>query len=349
MRPKKRVPLIFATLAALLAGSILLASAFGAVFIPLSEIARMSLDKLPFVHLEPTWQPAHETIFFQIRLLRVGGGVLVGAALATAGVLFQGLLRNPLADPYIIGTSSGALFGATLVMIFIPATLSLWGFGIISIAAFLGALGAVFLVYSLARVGGRTPVVSLVLAGFATGAFFTAVTWFMLSISGEFHYRLGAIFDFLAGAIRVSNWLQLAVASCLILGGIVLARFFTSHLNAFSVGEEGAAYLGINVERDKLLILGLGSFLTALAVCLGGLIGFVGLVVPHAMRLALGPDHRLLLPAAALAGASFLVLADLGARIIFAPTELRLGILTALIGAPFFIYLLRRHRKEYAF
>ena len=349
MRPKKRVPLIFATLAALLAGSVLLASAFGAVFIPLSEIARMSLDKLPFVHLEPTWQPAHETIFFQIRLLRVGGGVLVGAALATAGVLFQGLLRNPLADPYIIGTSSGALFGATLVMIFIPATLSLWGFGIISIAAFLGALGAVFLVYSLARVGGRTPVVSLVLAGFATGAFFTAVTWFMLSISGEFHYRLGAIFDFLAGAIRVSNWLQLAVASCLILGGIVLARFFTSHLNAFSVGEEGAAYLGINVERDKLLILGLGSFLTALAVCLGGLIGFVGLVIPHAMRLALGPDHRLLLPAAALAGASFLVLADLGARIIFAPTELRLGILTALIGAPFFIYLLRRHRKEYAF
>lgn len=349
MRPKKRVLLIFTTLAALLAGSMLLASAFGAVFIPLSEIARMSLDKLPFVHLEPTWQPAHETIFFQIRLLRVGGGVLVGAALATAGVLFQGLLRNPLADPYIIGTSSGALFGATLVIVFIPATLSLWGFGIISIAAFLGALGAVFLVYSLARVGGRTPVVSLVLAGFATGAFFTAVTWFMLSISGEFHYRLGAIFDFLAGAIRVSNWLQLAVASCLILGGIILARFFTFRLNAFSVGEEGAAYLGINVERDKLLILGLGSFLTALAVCLGGLIGFVGLVIPHAMRLALGPDHRLLLPAAALAGASFLVLADLGARIIFAPTELRLGILTALIGAPFFIYLLRRHRKEYAF
>jgi len=349
LRPKKRVLLIFTTLAALLAGSMLLASAFGAVFIPLSEIARMSLDKLPFVHLEPTWQPAHETIFFQIRLLRVGGGVLVGAALATAGVLFQGLLRNPLADPYIIGTSSGALFGATLVIVFIPATLSLWGFGIISIAAFLGALGAVFLVYSLARVGGRTPVVSLVLAGFATGAFFTAVTWFMLSISGEFHYRLGAIFDFLAGAIRVSNWLQLAVASCLILGGIILARFFTFRLNAFSVGEEGAAYLGINVERDKLLILGLGSFLTALAVCLGGLIGFVGLVIPHAMRLALGPDHRLLLPAAALAGASFLVLADLGARIIFAPTELRLGILTALIGAPFFIYLLRRHRKEYAF
>jgi len=349
LRSKKRVFLVLTILAALLVGSMFLASALGAVFIPLSDIAKMSLDKLFFVHLEPTWQPTHEIIFFQIRLPRVVGAALVGAALATAGVLFQGLLRNPLADPYIIGTSSGALFGATLVMIFVPATLSLWGFGIISMAAFLGALGAVFLVYNLARVGGKTPVVSLVLAGFAVGAFFTAITWFMLSASGEFQHKLGAIFDFLVGAIRVSNWLQIAVAASLILSGIVLARFFAFRLNAFSLGEEGAAYLGINVERDKLLILALGSFLTAYAVCLGGLIGFVGLVMPHAMRLVLGPDHRLLMPAAALAGASFLILADLGARVIFAPTELRLGILTALIGAPFFIYLLRRYRKEYAF
>ena len=341
--------LVLSILAALLVGSMLLASALGVVFIPFSDIAKMSLDKLPFAHLESTWQPTHETIFFQIRLPRVLGAALIGAALATAGALFQGLLRNPLADPYIIGTSSGALFGATVVIIFIPATFSLWGFGVISIAAFLGALGAVLLVYNLARVGGRTPVVSLVLAGFAVGAFFVAITWFLLSISGEFQHKLGAVFDFLVGAVRVSNWLQIAIAACLISSGIVLARFFAFRLNAFSLGEEGAAYLGINVERDKLLILGLGSFLTAYAVCLGGLIGFVGLVMPHAMRLVLGPDHRLLLPAAALAGASFLVLADLGARIIFAPTELRLGILTALIGAPFFIYLLRRHRKEYAF
>ena len=349
MNSRKRAFLILIILAALLVGSMLLASAFGAVFIPVSDIAKMSLDKLPFMHLEPTWQSTHETIFFQIRLPRAVGGALIGAALATAGVLFQGLLRNPLADPYIIGTSSGALLGATLVIIFVPTTLFLGGFGIISIAAFLGALGAVFLVYNLARVGGKTPVVSLVLAGFAVGAFFTAVTWFMLSVSGDYQHKLGVVFDFLVGAIRVGNWLQIAIAAGLILGGIVLAQFFAFRLNAFSLGEEGAAYLGINVERDKLLVLGLGALLTAYAVCLGGLIGFVGLVMPHAMRLLLGPDHRQLLPAAALAGASFLVLADLGARTIFAPTELRLGILTALIGAPFFIYLLRRHRKEYAF
>jgi len=309
----------------------------------------MSLDRLPFVHLEPDWQSTHETIFFQIRLPRVIGAALIGAALATAGVLFQGLLRNPLADPYIIGTSSGALFGATLVMVFIPATLAVWGFGIISIAAFFGALGSVFLVYNLARIGGKTPVISLILAGFAVGSFFTAMTWFMLSVSGEFQHKLGAVFDFLAGAIRVSSWLQIAVAACLILSGIILARFFTFRLNAFSLGEEGAAYVGINVERVKVAILSLGAFLTACAVCLGGLIGFVGLVIPHAMRLILGPDHRILLPTAALTGASFIILADLGARVIFAPTELRIGILTALIGAPFFIYLLRRYRKEYAF
>ena len=349
MKSKKQIFLILTLLAVLLVGSVFLASALGAVFIAPLDIAKMILNKLPFVNLEPTWLSTHEIIFFQIRLLRVVGGALIGAALATAGVLFQGLLRNPLADPYIIGTSSGALFGATLVIIFLPATLSLWGFGLISIAAFLGALGAVFLVYNLALVAGKTPVVSLVLAGFAVGAFFTAVTWFMLSVSGDFQHKLGVVFDFLIGAIRVNNWLQIAVAAFLILSGIVLARFFAFHLNAFSLGEEGAAYLGINVERDKLLVLGLGSFLTAWAVSLGGLIGFVGLVTPHAMRLILGPDHRVLLPAAALAGASFLVLADLAARIIFAPMELRLGILTALIGAPFFIYLLRRYRKEYAF
>jgi iron complex transport system permease protein len=340
---------VFIILAALLVGSMLLACALGGVSIPPSDIAKMSLDRLPFVHLEPAWQSTHETIFFQIRLPRVIGAALIGAALATAGVLFQGLLRNPLADPYIIGTSSGALFGATLVMIFIPATVLLWGFGIISIAAFLGALGAVFLVYNLARIGGKTPVISLILAGFAVGSFFTAMTWFMLSVSGEFQHKLGAVFDFLAGAIRVSNWLQIAVAACLILSGIILARFFSFRLNAFAIGEEGAAYLGINVERVKVAILSLGAFLTACAVCLGGLIGFVGLVIPHAMRLILGPDHRILLPMAALTGASFLILADLGARTIFAPTELRIGIVTALIGAPFFIYLLRRYRKEYSF
>jgi iron complex transport system permease protein len=284
-----------------------------------------------------------------MRFPHVVGGVLVGAALATAGVLFQGLLRNPLADPYIIGTSAGAALGAAIAMVLLPTGFLFLGFGLIPIAAFCGALGAVFLVYNLARVGGKTPVVSMLLAGFAVGAFFTAIAWFMLSVSGDFQHNLQAMFDFLLGAIKVTDWSQIAIMGPLIFGGIIVAQVFAFHLNAFSLGEEGAAYLGINVERDKIGILSLGSLLTACAVCIGGLIGFVGLVMPHAMRLLLGPDHRLLLPASALAGASFLTVADLASRTIIAPGMLRIGIITALVGAPFFIYLLRRYRKEYAF
>jgi iron complex transport system permease protein len=151
------------------------------------------------------------------------------------------------------------------------------------------------------------------------------------------------------GHISVTSWGQIAIIAPLVIGGIIGARFFASHLNAFSLGEEGAAYLGIEIERDKILILALGSLLTAAAVSISGLVSFVGLVVPHAVRLSLGPDHRLLLPASALAGAAFLVIADLLARILLAPVEIPVGVITAIIGAPFFIYLLRHTKREYAF
>lgn len=349
MKSRRQIALILAFLLAVLGGAMLLSTALGSESIPFSSTVKMTLNKLPLFHFEPSWPPVYEDIVFHLRLPRVVGGALVGAALAAAGVLFQGLLRNPLADPYIIGTSSGAFFGISLAMIFLPLTFSFFGFGITSITAFCGSLGAVFLVYNLARIGGRTPVVSMVLAGFVVGAFLTAIAWFLLSVSGDLHQRFNEVFSFLMGGIRVSNWQQVTILAPLILVSIALSLFFVFHLNAFSLGEEGAAYVGVDVERDKLLILTLGALLTASAVCIGGLIGFVGLVIPHVTRLALGPDHRLLLPASVLAGASFLVLADLAARIAISPQQLHLGILTALIGAPVFIYLLRRYRKEYAF
>ena len=155
--------------------------------------------------------------------------------------------------------------------------------------------------------------------------------------------------SFLFGQVSVTSWGQIAVIAPLVVGGIIAARFFAFHLNAFSLGEEGAAYLGIEVERDKILILALGSLLTAAAVSISGLVGFVGLVMPHAVRLILGPDHRVLLPAAALAGATFVVVADLLARVLLAPVEIPVGVITAVTGAPFFLYLLRHTRKEYAF
>jgi iron complex transport system permease protein len=346
LRQNRRL-LILLVLVALLLFCLLAAAAFGAVSISPLNIVKMTVDKVLPIDLSPTWQPTDETIFFQIRLPRVIAGALVGAALASAGVLFQGLLRNPMADPYIIGTSAGAAFGATIAMM-LPVTLAFLGFGLVPIAAFAGALGAVLLVYNLARVGGKTPVVSMLLAGFAVSAMLTALMFFMLTLSGRTEL-LHNVYSFLMGSISVSGWRKIVVVAPLVVGGVIAARLLASRLNAFALGEEGAAYLGINVERDKLLILALGSLLTAAAVSISGLVGFVGLVVPHAVRLVLGPDHRLLLPSAALLGAAFLVLADLLARTMFAPTEIPLGIITALVGAPFFVYLLRRTRREYAF
>jgi iron complex transport system permease protein len=339
--------LILLALGAVLLLCLLIAASLGAVPISPLDIIKMTLDKTGLFDFSATWQPSDETILFQIRLPRIIAGALVGAALASAGVLFQGLLRNPMADPYIIGTSAGAAFGATLAMM-LPINVAFLSFGLVPIAAFFGALGAVFLVYNLARVGGKTPIVSMLLAGFAVSAMLAAVMFFMVTMSGK-PGLLQNVYSFLMGSISVSGWNQIIIVAPLIIGGIVAARFLAFRLNAFSLGEEGAAYLGINVERDKLTALALGSLLTGAAVCISGLVGFVGLVVPHAVRLVLGPDHRLLLPAAALSGGAFLVLADLFARTLLAPTEIHLGILTALIGAPFFIYLLRRTRREYAF
>jgi iron complex transport system permease protein len=348
MTKRRRVVIVLGVLVLVLVGAMLLSCTLGAVSIPPLDIVKMTLNKLPFVDFQPTWQATDETIIFQIRLMRVIGGALVGAALATAGVLFQGLLRNPMADPYIIGTSAGAALGATLAMM-LPVSLAFAGFGLVPIGAFCGALITVMLVYNLARVGGTTPVISMLLAGFVVSAMLAAVMSLFIIISDILQLKLHSVFSFIMGSISVQSWSQMAVIAPLILGGIVAARFFAFHLNAFSLGEEGAAYLGINVEREKMLILALGSLLTACAVSLSGLIGFVGLVVPHAARLALGPDHRMLLPVSALAGAAFLVIADSLARTVLAPTEIPVGIFTALIGAPFFIFLLRRTRREYAF
>jgi iron complex transport system permease protein len=347
-RRRNRIIFILLLLGIGLVLFLFLASAFGAVNISLPNVVKMTLNKLAVFDFPTTWMSVDETIIFQIRLPRVIGGILVGAALATAGALFQGLLRNPMADPYIIGTSAGAALGATIAMI-LPINLAFLGFGLLPLAAFCGALATVILVYNLARVGNKTPIVSMLLAGFVVSSLLAAIMALMMSMSDRLGLNLHSVYSFLMGHISVTSWGQIAVIAPLVIGGIIGARFFAFHLNAFSLGEEGAAYLGIEVERDKIIILALGSMLTAAAVSISGLVGFVGLVVPHAMRLSLGPDHRLLLPASALAGGAFVLMADLLARTLLAPVEIPVGVITAIIGAPFFIYLLRRTRREYAF
>jgi iron complex transport system permease protein len=200
--------------------------------------------------------------------------------------------------------------------------------------------------YNIARVGARAAVVTLLLAGFATSSMLAAVMSFLMLVSGA---TLRRIILWTMGGLAVTGWSQVAIVAPLVLGAMLVAGLFARDLNAFLLGEEEAAYLGVNVERRKLTLLLLGSLLTGAAVSLSGLVGFVGLVIPHVARLVLGPDHRLLLPASALVGAAFLVLADLLARSLLAPTEIPVGIVTALIGAPFFIYLLRRSKREYRF
>ena len=346
LRQNRRL-LVLVALGALLLVCLLIAVSLGAVPISPLNIIKMTLNKMGLFHFTATWQPSDETILFLIRLPRVVAGALVGSALASAGVLFQGMLRNPMADPYIIGTSAGAAFGATIAMM-LPLSVAFLSFGLVPIAAFFGALGAVLLVYNLAKVGGKTPIVSMLLAGFAVSAMLAAIVFLMVTLSSRTGL-LQNVYSFLMGSISVSGWNQIIIIAPLIIGAIIAARFLAFRLNALSLGEEGAAYLGIDVERDKLLVLALGSLLTAAAVSISGLVGFIGLVVPHAVRLVLGPDHRLLLPAAALSGGAFIVLADLFARTVLAPSEIPIGIITAIIGAPFFIYLLRRTRREYAF
>ena len=345
---RKHKSAIMFGLAVFLLAVVLVSISIGPVKITIPEILKMLLHKVGINGNTAGWQAAQESILFQVRLPRVLGAVLVGAALSTAGALFQGLFRNPMADPYIIGTAAGAAFGATLAML-IPLSLVFYGFGLVPIAAFLGALGSVLLVYRLARFGGKAPIISMLLAGFVTSSFLVAIVMLLLTMSDRLGLRIQQVFSFLMGGISVTYWQQIAVIAPLVVLGIVAAMFFAVHLNAFSIGEEGAAYLGIDVEREKMIILGIGSLLTACAVSIGGLIGFVGLIIPHAMRLILGPDHRLLIPASALTGAAFLVIADLLARTLLSPAEIPVGVLTALIGAPFFLYLLRRSRRQYAF
>ncbi len=343
----KRITIVISLISVLIC-CMIAASAIGTISIPMPDIIKMSLNKLPVFDFMPTWPSRWEDIIFQVRLPRVVGGALVGAALSVAGVLFQGLLRNPLADPYIIGTSAGAGLGAIVAML-LPLSLTFFGFGMVPVFAFIGALATVTLVYNIAQVGGKTPVVSMLLAGFVVGSMLSALMYLLITLFPERSFLRGGVLSFLGGSISVTSWWQLAVITPLIIGGIIVAWLHAPYLNAFSLGEEGAAYIGVEVEREKKLILILGALLTAAAVSISGLVGFVGLVVPHAMRLLLGPSHRLLILASALAGSSFIVLTDLLARTVLAPREILIGVITALVGAPFFLYLLRKHRREYTF
>jgi iron complex transport system permease protein len=347
-RPVNRPAVIFPLLLVVLVVSVTVGVAIGPTPLPPGRQLAILAHQLGMWHGAVTWPSDQVVILLQVRIPRVAAGVLVGAALATAGTLLQGLLRNPLADPYLIGVSSGAGLGATVAALLGPIAFSLAGFGLTSLLAFTGGLLTVLLVYRLAWVGGAVPVTTLLLAGFAVSAIMGAATTLLYTVSGQLTTRIRDLFAWLAGGISVVGWTQLAFVGPIMLFTLAVAWTFARTLNAFALGEEGAAYVGVHVQRQKIAIIAVSTLLTGCAVTLSGLVGFVGLVAPHAMRLLIGPNHRTLLPAAALGGASFLVLADLGARVALAPTELPVGIVTALLGGPFFLYLLQRNKRPHA-
>lgn len=332
-------------LAALLLAALLLAASLGTVSVPMGDIAAITLKHVLGISAGASWTDTQDMIVWQLRLPRVFGAAAVGAALAAAGVLFQGLLRNPMADPYLLGTSGGAALAATIALFF-PVSVGILGFTLVPVAAFAGALVAVLLVYQIARIGARTPITTLLLAGFAASSMMASVMSFLMLMNQN---ALQRVVLWTMGGISASGWDALRVIAPLIGIGLVAAFAMTTDLNAFLLGEEQAAALGIAVERRKFAVLVVGALLTGSAVAISGLVGFVGLIVPHIVRLIVGPDHRLLLPASVISGAIFLVLADLVARLVLAPSEVPLGVVTALIGAPFFIYLLRQSKREYSF
>jgi iron complex transport system permease protein len=284
----------------------------------------------------------NEMVILHIRLPRVLLGLVVGIALATAGSVYQGLLRNPLADPYILGTSSAGTFGALVAAILnyhFNITVYIFSIG----AAFLSML----LVYRIASVQGRTPVQTLILAGVISSTFFGALVLLLFTL---FRRESFSILFFLLGSLSgAGSNILIVISAVLVLIGFIISIYLARDLDAMSSGEEDAIHLGIPVERVKQLLFFSSSLLVGASVSLAGSIGFVGLIIPHVIRLIVGPSHRKLIPASAIGGAFFLILMDVLARTVFSPLEVPVGVFTSLCGAPFFIYLLKRKQDEMSF
>ena len=326
-------------LSLILLSSMALASTVGPMPISVGNALGIILHQVPLVGnaVKEQWTTVEENVVVQLRLPRVISAVLVGVALSIAGVVFQGIFKNPMADPYVLGVASGGGFGALLAIVSGVGLPSLGLFYAVPVMACVGALSTMFLVYAIARTGFGIPVLRLLLAGIAVSSFFSSLISLMIATAGE---DIHAAFSWLFGGFPISRWEYINVASPAILVCSAAIYAFARDLNVMLLGEEQARHLGVEVETVKKRLIILGSLITAVAVSISGIIGFVGLIVPHITRILVGPDHRILIPSSALAGASLLVLCDAVARTILRPIVLPTGIVTALLGAPFFVYLL---------
>lgn len=346
-RTRRTTTLVFIALLALFALAMLAGISFGSLRVAPAVVATVLAAKvLPHGWLDVSGvSEADSVVVWLIRTPRVLVAALVGAGLALAGAQMQGLFKNPLASPDIVGTSAGGAFGAVLAIACGLAARSLF---YVPLLAFLGSLLALFAVYAIAAQRGRIPVATLLLSGVALSALLGAATSFVISLQFVSYQIAQEILFWLMGGLDSRTWTHVFMVAPCVLVGAILACACMRELDLLLLGEEAAASLGVEVEHIKRVVLLSAALVTGAAVAVSGVIGFVGLVVPHIVRLLIGPAHHRLLPASALAGASFVIVADLLARTVIRPEEIRLGIITAAFGAPFFLYLLHRHAREAA-
>jgi iron complex transport system permease protein len=317
-----------------------MALAIGSVSVPFGQIVSLVLHRL---HLAEggSWTTTQAAVIVQVRLPRVVMACVVGGGLALSGAVMQGIFHNPMADPGLLGVSSGAALGAVLAL---HLGLAAQHYLLLPGLAFLGALLAAITVYGMATSGGKTPIATLLLAGIAISSLSVALTSFILSTSREAVLR--EILFWLMGGLEASTWEHVRLSAPVVLVGAGIMFLFARDLDILLLGEGRALTLGVDTQRCRHILLTVATAITAVVVAFSGTIGFVGLVVPHMLRLLVGPNHHRLLPTSFLGGAIFLLVADLMARTLVRPQELRLGVMTAFVGVPFFLSLLRANRRR---
>ncbi|MFQ6010857.1 MAG: FecCD family ABC transporter permease [Nitrososphaerales archaeon] len=317
--------------------------------IPFSTVMKSLLNGL-LIGQSPLFEDipkTDETIILQVRLPRILAGILVGSALAGSGVTFQAVFRNPMADPYVLGVSAGAAVGGASAIILGVGT-GFFGTNAISVVSWAGALIAMFSVYYISRVGSRTPTMTLLLSGIAVSIFLSAIVSLLITLSDTSTNKLQVLVFWLLGSVANVTWGEVLTAFPAIIIGLVILTLFSKRLNIMLLGDEEAEHLGIQTQKVRKRVLVVAAIITASAVALAGIIGFVGLMIPHLMRILVGPDHRVLMPVSILGGGIYLASFDALARVLYSPAEFPVGVLTALAGGPFFIYLLRKKKGEYS-
>lgn len=324
---------------------VIVAASIGAARVSIAETVRVIGSFIPglssFIDVENLDKQA-VVVISQIRLPRIFMALVVGMALASTGVIFQGLFRNPMADPFVIGVSAGGAFGAAMALFFSSAVVLL-NISVTTIFALIGALGTTFLVYSIASSSGKVSVVTLLLSGIALSAMLSAMTSLVIVFREN---DLARIVFWLMGGLTAASWQKLYIITPVIISLIIISGFYMRDLNIISMGDERAIQMGVQTDKVKRTLLVLASIIAALAVSVSGVIGFVGLITPHIIRLIVGPDHKILFPASVLAGGIVLLGSDTIARTVLIPREIPVGIITSIVGVPFFLYLLVKSRQQ---